>query len=153
MKSHLYRAEHNTKRDRWGAMTPDFAALDAARNWYPRIYPRLSEIIRILGASGLMAIPTEADFHHEEIGDIVRRAMQGATVDGYERVQLFRLAWDLTISAFGARQTHYEYDFFGDPVRMGMAYFDAYEKEPYQQFVREFLRGAKSVFIPSDTQR
>jgi len=57
------------------------------------------------------------------------------------------------MSAFGARQTHYEYDFFGDPVRMGMAYFDAYEKEPYQQFVREFLRGAKSVFIPSDTQR
>jgi len=28
----------------------------------------------------MMAIPTEADFDNEEIGDIVRRAMQGATV-------------------------------------------------------------------------
>ncbi|MED3905881.1 4-hydroxyphenylacetate 3-monooxygenase, oxygenase component [Geobacillus thermodenitrificans] len=148
MKSHLYRAEHNAKPDRWGTMTPDFAALDAARNWYPRVYPRLVEIIRILGASGLMAIPTEADFEHEEIGDIVRRAMQGATVDGYERVQLFRLAWDLTMSAFGARQTHYEYYFFGAPVRMGMAYFDGYEKESYKQFVQEFLRTKKSVSIP-----
>ncbi|MGY4110424.1 aromatic ring hydroxylase [Aeribacillus sp. SP014] len=57
MRSHLYRAENNAKLDKWGTMTPDFAALDAARNWYPRIYPRLVEILRILGASGLMAIP------------------------------------------------------------------------------------------------
>jgi 4-hydroxyphenylacetate 3-monooxygenase len=139
MRSHLYRAEHNAKLDKWGTMTPDFTALDAARNWYPRMYPRLAEILRILGASGLMAIPTEADFQHEEIGAIVRRAMQGANIDGYERVQLFRLAWDMTMSAFGSRQTHYEYYFFGDPIRMGMTYFDAYEKDFYKNMIREFL--------------
>ena len=100
-----------------------------------------------------MAIPTEADFEHEEIGEIVRRAMQGAAVDGYERVQLFRLAWDLTMSAFGARQTHYEYYFFGDPVRMGMAYFDGYEKEPYKQFVREFLQSAKGADMPANAEQ
>ncbi|HLR62830.1 MAG TPA: 4-hydroxyphenylacetate 3-monooxygenase, oxygenase component [Lentibacillus sp.] len=139
MKSHLYRAEHNASLDKWGVMTPDFAALDAARNWYPRIYPRLAEIVRILGASGLMGIPTHADFHHEEIGPILHRAMQGKNVEGYERVQIFRLAWDLTMSAFGNRQTHYEYYFFGDPVKMGMAYFDKYDKESYKEKVRAFL--------------
>ncbi|WP_106497971.1 4-hydroxyphenylacetate 3-monooxygenase, oxygenase component [Lentibacillus sp. Marseille-P4043] len=139
MKSHLYRAEHNAKIDKWGMMTPDFAALDAARNWYPRVYPRMAEIVRILGASGLMGIPTYADFSNDEIGPILHRAMQGKNVEGYERVQIFRLAWDLTMSAFGNRQTHYEYYFFGDPIKMGMAYFDNYDKDPYKERVKEFL--------------
>jgi 4-hydroxyphenylacetate 3-monooxygenase len=139
MRSHLYRAEHNAKLDKWGTMTPDFSALDAARNWYPRIYPRMVEILRILGASGLMGIPSEADFHHQELGPILHRALQGKNLQGYERVQLFRLAWDMTMSAFGSRQMHYEYYFFGDPIRMGMSYFDSYDKETYKEYVREFL--------------
>ncbi|MEN2466180.1 4-hydroxyphenylacetate 3-monooxygenase, oxygenase component [Ornithinibacillus sp. FSL M8-0202] len=145
MKSHLYRAEHNAKLDQSGTMTPDFEALDAARNWYPRVYPRLSEIIRILGASGLMGIPTEKDFNHEEIGPIIHRGLQGKNLEGYERVQLFRLAWDMTLSAFGSRQTHYEYYFFGDPIRMGMTYFDQYDKEPFKQYIQDFLKKSTSV--------
>lgn len=145
MKSHLYRAEHNAKLDQSGTMTPDFEALDAARNWYPRVYPRLSEIIRILGASGLMGIPTEKDFAHEEIVPIIHRGLQGKNLEGYERVQLFRLAWDMTLSAFGSRQTHYEYYFFGDPIRMGMTYFDQYDKEPFKQYIQDFLKKSSSV--------
>ncbi|RDI47940.1 4-hydroxyphenylacetate 3-monooxygenase, oxygenase component [Falsibacillus pallidus] len=149
MKSHLYRAEHNASLDKWGTMTPDYAALDAARNWYPRVYPRLVEIVRILGASGLMGIPSEADFHHEEIGPLLNRAVQGKNLDGYERVQLFRLAWDLTLSAFGGRQMHYEYYFFGDPIKMGMTYFDNYDKDPYKERIKSFLKnsGSKPHFV------
>ncbi|MFS0674084.1 4-hydroxyphenylacetate 3-monooxygenase, oxygenase component [Ornithinibacillus sp. 179-J 7C1 HS] len=145
MKSHLYRAEHNAKLDKSGTMTPDFAALDAARNWYPRVYPRLTEIVRVLGASGLMGIPTEADFNHDEIGPIIHRGLQGKNLEGYERVQLFRLAWDMTLSAFGSRQTHYEYYFFGDPIRMGMTYFDNYDKEPFKQYIEDFLKKTSGV--------
>ncbi|MBD8004344.1 4-hydroxyphenylacetate 3-monooxygenase, oxygenase component [Bacillus norwichensis] len=140
MRSHMYKAEHNAQIDKWGMMTPDFAALDAARNWYPRIYPRLVEIVRILGASGLMGIPTQSDFENEDIGAILDRGLQGKNLNGYERVQLFRLAWDMTLSAFGARQAHYEYYFFGDPIRMGMTYFDGYEKDQYKDFISEFLK-------------
>ncbi|GAK03874.1 4-hydroxyphenylacetate 3-monooxygenase [Geomicrobium sp. JCM 19037] len=61
-----------------------------------------------------MGIPTEADFEHSDLGPIVNRAMQSKNLEGYERVQLFRLAWDMTLSAFGSRQMHYEYYFFGD---------------------------------------
>lgn len=143
MKSHLYRAEHNAAIDKWGVMTPDFEALDAARNWFPRIYPRMAEILRILGASGLTGIPTYADFASDEIGEILERAMQGKNIDGFERVQLFRLIWDMTMSAFGTRQTHYEYYFFGDPVRMGMAYFDKIDREQYKKIVQDFLDSLK----------
>ncbi|WP_018924332.1 4-hydroxyphenylacetate 3-monooxygenase, oxygenase component [Salsuginibacillus kocurii] len=143
MKSHLFRAEQNAKLDKWGTITPDFEALNAARNWYPRIYPRMTEIIRILGASGLMGIPTEADFDHEEIGPILNRGLQAKNLEGYERVHLFRLAWDMTMSAFGNRQTHYEYYFFGDPIKMGMSYFDSFEKDQYKQYVDDFLAETK----------
>lgn len=139
MKSHLYRAEHNAKLDEWGMMTPDFEALNAARNWFPRVYPRMAEILRVLGASGLMGIPTYDDFADDEIGPILNRAMQSKNMEGFERVQLFRLAWDMTLSSFGSRQTHYEYYFFGDPVKMGMAYFDQYDKEPLKNEVDDFL--------------
>ena len=144
MKSHLYRAEHNAKLDISGTMTPDFEALNAARTWYPRVYPRMIEILRVLGASGLMGIPTEADFAHAEIGPILNRGLQGKNLDGYERTQLFRLAWDMTMSAFGSRQMHYEYYFFGDPVRMGMSYFEGYEKEQYKGYVQDFLSQIKT---------
>lgn len=144
MRSHLYRAEHNAKPDKWGTMTPDYAALDAARNWYPRVYPRLVEILRILGASGLMGIPTEADFQNQDIGQLIHRGLQGKNLEGYERVQLFRLAWDMTMSAFGSRQMHYEYYFFGDPIRMGMTYFEGFEKELYKEMIKEFLGQANS---------
>ncbi|TCP30187.1 4-hydroxyphenylacetate 3-monooxygenase [Scopulibacillus darangshiensis] len=144
MKSHLYRAEHNAKIDKWGIMTPDFAPLNAARNWFPQVYPRLVEILRVLGASGMMGIPTEADFANEEIGPILHRAAQGKNMEGYERVQLFRLCWDLTMSAFASRQVHYEYYFFGDPVKMHMTYFDGYDKEPFKEMITDFLGGTAS---------
>ncbi|MGP4063207.1 4-hydroxyphenylacetate 3-monooxygenase, oxygenase component [Halobacillus sp. H74] len=144
MKSHLYKAEHNAKLDKWGTMTPDFEALNAARNWFPRVYPRMTEILRILGASGMMGIPSEADFQNEEIAPLLDRALQSKNLQGYDRVKLFRLAWDVTMSAFGSRQTHYEYYFFGDPVKMGMTYFDQFDKEPYKAFVQDFLSDVKS---------
>lgn len=103
----------------------------------------MAEIIRVLAASGLTGIPTQADFQNEDINYILERGLQGKNINGEERVQLFRLAWDLTASAFGTRQSHYEYYFFGDPVRMGMAYFDTFEKEPYKAFVQDFLKRCK----------
>lgn len=32
-----------------------------------------------------MGIPTEADFHNEEIGDILNRGLQGKNMEGYEK--------------------------------------------------------------------
>jgi 4-hydroxyphenylacetate 3-monooxygenase len=131
-------AEADAAPNRFGLCTPAWAPLNACRNWYPRTYPRFTEILRQLGASGLMALPTEADAFGPGRDDI-ELYLQSATLDGPERLRLFRLAWDTCLSAFAGRQTLYEYFFFGDPVRMAGALAASYDREPFKERVREFL--------------
>jgi 4-hydroxyphenylacetate 3-monooxygenase len=134
----LQAAEAQSAPNAYGLWSPKWEPLNACRNWYPRLYPRFAEIIRTLGASGLMALPTEADVFGPARED-VETYLQSATLDGEERVRLFRLAWDTAASAFAGRQTLYEYFFFGDPVRMAGALVGSYDREPYKQRVRDFL--------------
>ena len=77
-------AEADAAPNRFGLVTPAWAPLNACRNWYPRTYPRFTEILRQLGASGLMALPTEADVSGPGRED-VERYLQSATLDGPER--------------------------------------------------------------------
>ena len=138
LKAFLRTSEVDAAPDAYGTMTPAFAPLNTARNWYPRTYPRFVEIIQQLGASGLMALPGEADFAGGA-GPDIQRYLQAARADARSRVKLFRLAWDVAVSAFGSRQALYERFFFGDPVRMAGAYFNWYDKKPAMDRVREFL--------------
>lgn len=138
MRSSLRAAEAEAALDYWGVMTPARLPLDTARNVYPRLYPRMKEILQLLGASGFMATPTEADFA-SPVGDDVRRYLQAARGDAEERVKLFRLGWDVACSAFGGRQELYERFFFGDPVRMASTLYQTYDKQPLMDRVKAFL--------------
>lgn len=135
----LRAAEVEAQTNAYGVYTPAFGPLNTARNWFPRVSQRLPEIVRKLGASGLMAIPTEADVNGDARED-VERYLQSAALSGPERVRLFRLAWDLAVSGFAGRQNLYEYYFFGDPVRMAGAMLKATDREPYKERVRDFLQ-------------
>lgn len=139
MKAFRFAAEQQAELNDYGVMTPAIAPLDAARNLYPRLYPEMVETVRKLGASGLVAMPTAADLQGplaEENG----RYFQSARQEAIDRIPLFRLAWDTALSAFGARQAHYEYYFFGDPIRMSMALFRNHDRTPYMDTVRQFLK-------------
>jgi 4-hydroxyphenylacetate 3-monooxygenase len=131
-------AEADAATNEYGVLTPAWEPLNTARNWFPKVSQRLPEIVRKFGASGLMAIPTEADVAGSAKED-VERYLQSAALPGPERVRLFRLAWDLSVSAFAGRQSLYEYYFFGDPVRMAGALLKATDREPYKERVRSFL--------------
>ena len=131
-------AEADAATNAYGVLTPAWEPLNTARNWFPRASQRLPEIVRKFGASGLMAIPTEADVQGSSREDI-ETYLQSAALSGPERVRLFRLAWDMSTSAFAGRQNLYEYYFFGDPVRMAGALLKATDREPYKARVRDFL--------------
>jgi len=120
MKAFLRAAEADAALDEWGVMRPAWQPLDAARNLFPRLYPRMVEIIQQIGASGLVAMPTEQDLKGPLVDDI-KKYYQAARADAFDRIPLFRLAWDASLSAFASRQVLYERFFFGDPVRMAGA--------------------------------
>ena len=74
-------AEADASVNAYGVLTPAWPPLNTARNLYPKLYQRFPEILRKLGASGLMATPTEADVTGNAAADI-DTYLQAATLIG-----------------------------------------------------------------------
>jgi 4-hydroxyphenylacetate 3-monooxygenase len=141
MRAFLYSAERQAAPDAWGLHVPLRRPLDTARNLFPRLYPRLVELVQLLGASSLMATPGEADFENDLAGD-VEKYFALTNLEARDRVALFRLAQDVAVSGFGSRQVLYERFFFGPPNLMASAYYSLYEKDAYIERVSELLARA-----------
>jgi 4-hydroxyphenylacetate 3-monooxygenase len=138
MKALLEKSENDAELDEWGYMRPSMIPLQVASNIFPRIYPRYSEIIQLIGASGMVLIPTERAFD-SEIRAELDQYLQADGMNADDRVKLFRLAWDLTMSSFGTRQTQYERYFFGDPIRLSSNLNKNYLKEKHVVEISRFL--------------
>ena len=151
MKALKLAAEEGAEPDQWGTMTPAKGPINAARNLYPQLYPRMNEIIQLLSASGLIMIPTEAD-RKGPMGDKIGKFLQARNATAEERLKLYRLAWDMTISSFGARQNLYEKFFFGDPVRTQCALYEGYDKQPYVERVKAFLEQGDELSVEAQPE-
>ncbi|MBB5172507.1 4-hydroxyphenylacetate 3-monooxygenase, oxygenase component [Texcoconibacillus texcoconensis] len=137
MKALLLKAEIEAEEDH-GVMIPALKPLYAAVTTFQRQYPKMTEFIQLLGASGMISIPTEKDFEEVIRGDL-DKYLQAKTKNAEERVKLFRLAWDLCMSSFGTRQSLYEKFFFGDPIRLMGALYFKYDKSRFVDRVSQFL--------------
>ncbi len=138
MRAFVYSAENQAEEDQWGIHVPLRRPLDTARNLFPKLYPRLIELVQLLGSSSLMATPCEADLENELKLDI-EQYLQLAHLDSRGRIALFRLAHDVAVSGFGGRQALYERFFFGPPSTMASSYFGLYNKDEYVDRVQELL--------------
>ncbi|MGH8056270.1 MAG: 4-hydroxyphenylacetate 3-hydroxylase family protein, partial [Candidatus Entotheonellia bacterium] len=139
MKACLRAAEADARPDRWGVICPAALPLEAIRTLFMNVYPRMVEILQLLGSSSFMLIPSEADFQGP-LRPEIDRYLGTDTTDARERVKLFRLAWDIACSAFGGRQVLYERFFAGDPLSRAQSLYHFYPKEAVMARVREFLR-------------
>ena len=137
-KACLRTAEVDAKIDQWGVMTPASMPLMVARQLFIRMYPRMAEILHLLGSSSLMALPTQADLNGPLAADI-QRYLETDTASAEERVKLFHLAWDTCCSAFASRQVLYERFFQGDRTRNVVLLNELYDKTPMTNWVRDFL--------------
>ena len=138
MKACLRASEADASIDKWGVMAPDRAPLDAARNVFPKMYPRMIEILQLLSASSLMLIPPDSALD-SPVAEDIDRYLAAANCTARDRIKLFRLAWDVACSAFAGRQVLYERFFFGDPVRMMSVLYRTYDKQPLMDRVDKFL--------------
>ncbi|HET7615428.1 MAG TPA: 4-hydroxyphenylacetate 3-hydroxylase C-terminal domain-containing protein, partial [Bacillales bacterium] len=138
MKGMLLSSEANAKLNQWGVMTPDRRSIMAIMNYFPRIYPRFTEILQLIGASGLVMLPSQTDFDSENRGDL-DKYMQAANSEAYDRVKKFRLAWDACMTSFGTRQTQYERYFYGDPIRLAGKIYQDYDRQALVDRIQSFL--------------
>lgn len=111
-----------------GLMTPAEMPLWAVRMMFPKMFVRACEIIQILGAGGLVAVPSYAELSGPAAADVETYA-QAANADAPTRVKLFRLAFDAAVSSFSGRQQLYERYYSGDPVRLAGALYALYDKD------------------------
>jgi len=139
MKACMRAAEADAQLDQWGVMCPVPLQVELTRNLFMTAYPRMVEILQLLGSSSFMIIPSEADFASPLAPDI-EQYLATDTATARDRVKLFRLAWDIAGSAFGGRQVLYERFFASDPLTRARALYAMYPKEEVVERVREFLR-------------
>jgi 4-hydroxyphenylacetate 3-monooxygenase len=139
LRAYLRTAEVDATADANGYYHPNADTMNTARNFFPRVYPRLVEIMQLVGSSGLMATPTERDLERSELMGDIERYYQSATLMGRDRVQLFRLAWDLACSSFAGRQVLYERFFAGDPQTNLAGRFASYDRSELVERVRGLL--------------
>jgi 4-hydroxyphenylacetate 3-monooxygenase len=138
MRACMRAAEADAALDQWGVMRPSALPVEITRNLFTTAYPRMAEILQLLGSSSFMITPTEADFRTPLAGDIDQYlATEGASAR--ERVKLFRLAWDIAGSAFGSRQVLYERFFASDPLTRARFLGAIYPKDEIMTRVTDFL--------------
>jgi 4-hydroxyphenylacetate 3-monooxygenase oxygenase component len=136
----ILMAEQNAEPTGRGALRPSYAPLQALRYHLPKMYERMVQVTQVLGAGGLLINPTQADLH-SEIGPDIARYYRGAGVDAERRIQLYKLAWDVTGTQFGQRMLQYERYYAGDPVRVGAAYYLDHDVAPLLAQVERALKG------------
>ena len=138
MKACMRGAEADAKIDEWGVMCPDPVMIESTRNLFMTAYPRMIEILHLLGSSSLMITPSEADLNGPLAGDIAQY-LATDTTSARDRVRLFRLASDVAISSFGNRQVLYERFFASDPLTRARALAAIYPKGEAMERVLGFL--------------
>jgi 4-hydroxyphenylacetate 3-monooxygenase oxygenase component len=113
----------------------------AAALWVfiPEAQMRAAEVIRQLSGSGLILTPTEQDFHNPEIAPYLEKYLQGKNVGARQRVQLFKLAWDLLGEQFGGRQLQYEWFYAGDPIFTRSRFYHSPAVNTYKAMVDRLL--------------
>ena len=112
--------------------------VESPRNLFMTAYPRMVEILHLLGSSSFMIAPSEADFASPLAADI-EQYLATDTTAARDRVKLFRLAWDVAGNSFGSRQVLYERFFASDPLTRARALAAIYPKNEAMQRVLDFL--------------
>ncbi|HVY14210.1 MAG TPA: 4-hydroxyphenylacetate 3-hydroxylase N-terminal domain-containing protein [Rhodopila sp.] len=124
-----------------GAWFLDRRPMDALRAMLPYWFPRVNEIIRLIGSHNVLATPAAADFADPSLRPLIDTYLRGAgDVSAEERARLFRLGWDFAGSALASRNEQYErfYLTSGARNRQG-AHLRADRAEPFR-LVDRFLR-------------
>ncbi|MGO9454589.1 MAG: 4-hydroxyphenylacetate 3-hydroxylase family protein [Candidatus Binataceae bacterium] len=92
-----------------GVWFPNGGPLAALRAVLPTWFPRVGEILTLIGSHNLLATPNEAQFDDPGLRDLIGRYLRGANgISARDRGRVFRLAWDFVGTALAGRNELYE---------------------------------------------
>jgi 4-hydroxyphenylacetate 3-monooxygenase oxygenase component len=117
-----------------GAWFLDRRPMDALRAMLPYWFPRVNEIIRLIGSHNVLATPSAADFADPSLRGLIDQYLRGAgDTTAEERARIFRLGWDFAGSGLASRNEQYErfYLSSGGRNRQG-AHMRADRTEPFR---------------------
>ena len=104
----LISAEHGRDIGN-GVWFPDGRALNPMRSLLATWFPRVNEIIMLIGSHNLLAAPTRRQLDDARLRPLLDEFLHGAQRTGAEeRAALFRLAWDFVGSSLAGRNVLYE---------------------------------------------
>jgi 4-hydroxyphenylacetate 3-monooxygenase oxygenase component len=114
----LRAAEADAHESGNGVWFCDERPFRALRPTLPHWFPRVNEIIKLLGAHSLLATPTAAELANPALRPLIDRYYAGANgVSAAERTRVFRTAWDFAGSALGGRNELYERFYLASAAR------------------------------------
>jgi aromatic ring hydroxylase len=108
-RSAVHSAEEGSHHYGNGAWFLDGRPLDALRTSLPYWFPRVNEIIRLIGSHNVLATPAADAFDDPALRPLIDRYLRGAgDTTAFDRARIFRLGWDFAGSALASRNEQYE---------------------------------------------
>jgi 4-hydroxyphenylacetate 3-monooxygenase len=104
------------------------------------------KIVQLLGAGGAALPPYQAGLE-EPMSEVIAKYDRGVSVPVDERMQLFRLAWDVVGDCFGIRQQLYEADVPADVVRTMAGDYQGYDLQGAVARAQAFLTSSETIPI------
>jgi 4-hydroxyphenylacetate 3-monooxygenase oxygenase component len=123
-----------------GVLYPDLFALQAGRALGPVYYPKLVDMLKRVGGGGLIQLPVTLSEFDSPIGADLERSLRGANISGRDKAKLFKLAWEICGSEFGARHQLYEMNYAGERSALMAGIQREYGRKPYYSaFLDKFM--------------
>lgn len=117
--STLRAAEVDGEMNEFGWYQPALEPLLAARQYFCKFLPTLSGLVKQVAGTAMATLPGgDVLTQHPDLSTF----FSGNNIDGADKIDLFRVAYDASMSGFASRQELAEYFFFGDPARAATAY-------------------------------
>ena len=126
LKGMILLTEQDATLSDCGVITPSINAIQAIRYNFPKMYERMIKVIQSLAAGSMLSTPHHCDLENEN-GALLRKALEGPSIDAATRIKLLNLAWDVSGDGFGQRQLVYEIYHAGDPVRIAASHYLSYD--------------------------
>jgi 4-hydroxyphenylacetate 3-monooxygenase oxygenase component len=104
-----------------------------------QVAERVTEIVREIGASGIIMQPSEADLASPELRPLLEKYMRGKGIEVDQKSRLFRVAWDLVADSYGVRQEMYEKWYRGNVVRNRISLYNQFDRASIEERIKSLI--------------